>query len=51
MIRRTRFRDERIDRRRHGEVRLARARGADADDDVVLGDLLEVLRLAAASWA
>ena len=37
---------ERIDRGGDGEVRLARAGRSDADDDVVVGDELEVLRLA-----
>src|ERR1700722_6383041 len=36
---------QRIDRRRNRQVGLASARGADADDDVVLGDFLQVFGL------
>ena len=36
---------QRVDRRGDGEIRLARSRRSDADDDVVVLNLLEILRL------
>jgi len=46
-MRRTRFARERVDRRRNGEISLARARGSNADYDIVLRHQLHVLGLAA----